>query len=231
MSVEKTTVDAGGVDQKRWYRVGGVAALLLGIGYIIIFPLYAHVGAPPHDGEAWFKYLPGKTTVWWMILGLSVFTDFLYMPVAFALYLALKGVNRNVMLLATAFVGLFVVLDLAVTWSQYASILTLYRDYSTATDDLHRAGYVAAANYASAMLTSPLEIVYAIVTLSSGILLTGFVMLRGAFDKITAYLGVATGILGIASLTGLSLTIIGNALFATAWLFYVSYRLYRLAQE
>ena len=95
MSVEKTTVDAVGVDQKRWYRVGGVAALLLGIGYIIIFPLYAHVGAPPHDGEAWFKYLPGKTTVWWMILGLSVFTDFFYMPVALALYLALKGVNRN----------------------------------------------------------------------------------------------------------------------------------------
>jgi hypothetical protein len=231
MSVEKTTVDAVGGDQKRWYRVGGFAALLLGIGYIIIFPLYAHVGAPPHDGEAWFRYLPGKTAVWWMILGLSVFTDFLYMPVALALYLALKGVNRNAMLLATAFVGLFIVLDLAVTWSHYASILTLYRDYSTATDDAHRTGYVAAANYASAMLTSPLEIVYAIVTLSSGILLTGFVMLRGVFDKITAYLGLATGILGIASLTGLSLTIIGNALAATAWLFFVSYRLYRLAQE
>ena len=79
------------------------------------------------------------------------------MPVALALYQALKGVNRNAMLLATAFVGIFVVLDLAVTWSHYASILTLYRDYSTATDDAHRAGYVAAANYASAMLTSPLE--------------------------------------------------------------------------
>jgi hypothetical protein len=26
MSVEKTTVDAVGVDQKQWYRVGGVAA-------------------------------------------------------------------------------------------------------------------------------------------------------------------------------------------------------------
>jgi hypothetical protein len=231
MRVEKTTVDAVGMDQKQWYRLGGVAALVLGIGYIIIFPLYAHVGAPPNGAEAWFQYLPGKTTVWWAILGLSVFTDFLYVPVAFALYLALKGVNRNAMLLATVFVGLFVVLDLAVTWSHYASILTLYRDYSTATDDAHRAGYVAAANCASAMLASPLEIVYAIVTLSSGILLTGFVMLRGTFNKITAYLGLATGILGIASLTGLSLTIIGNALFATAWLFFVGYRLCRLAQE
>jgi len=231
MGVEKTTVDAIGVHQKQWYRVGGVAALIVGIAYIIIFPLYAHVGAPPNGGEAWFNYLPGKTTVWWTILGLSVFTDFLFVPVAIALYLALRGANRNAMLLATVFVGLFVVLDLAVTWSHYASILTLDRNYSAATDDAQRAGYVAAANYASAMLASPLEIVYAIVTLSSGILLTSFVMLRGAFNKITAYLGLATGILGIVSLTGLSLTIIGNALFATAWLFFAGYRLYRLARE
>jgi len=231
MGVEKTTDDAVGVEQKQCYRLGSVAALVLGIGYVIIFPLYAHVGAPPNGGEAWFRYLPGKTRVWWMILGLSVFTDFLFVPVAFALYLALREVNRNVMLLATAFVGLFVVLDLAVTWSHYASILTLYRNYASAADDAHRAGYVAATNYASAMLASPLEIVYAIVTLSSGILLTGFVMLRGAFNKITAYLGLATGILGIASLTGLSVTIIGNALFATAWLFFVGVGLYRLAQK
>lgn len=225
----QTTIDV--VDQKRWYRVGGLAALVLGIGYVAIIPLYAHVGVPPNGGgEAWFKYLAGKTTFWWTILGLSVFTDFLFVPVALALYLALKGINRNAMLLATTFVGLFVVLDLAITWSHYASILTLYRDYSKAADDAHRAGYVAAANYASAILACPLEIVYAIVTLSSGILVTGIVMLKAPFGKITAYLGLATGLLGIAALTGLSLIIIGNALFATAWLFFVSYRLYRLAQ-
>jgi hypothetical protein len=230
--VEKPAADAICEDEKYWYRVGGIAALVLAIGYIIIFPLYAHVGAPPNGGgQAWFEYLPGKTTVWWAILGLSVFTDFLFVPLAFALYLALKGVNRNAMLLATAFVGLFVVLDLAVTWTHYASILTLFGDYSAAVDDSHRAGILAAANYASAVLRSPLEIVYAIVTLSSGILLTGFVMLRGPFNKITAGLGLATGLLGIASLIGSSLTIIGNALFATAWLFFVGYRLYRLGQE
>jgi len=100
-----------------------------------------------------------------------------------------------------------------------------------ATDDAHRASYIAAANYASAMLNSPLEIVYAIVTLSSGILLIGLVMLRGAFNKIKAYLALGTGVLGILSLTGSSFAIIGNALFATAWHFFVGYRLYRLAQE
>jgi hypothetical protein len=231
MGVEKTMVDSVDLDQKQWYRMGGIAALVLGVAYIIIVLLYARVGAPPTGGEAWFQYLPGKTTIWWAILGLSVLTDFLFVPVAFALYLALKEANRNAMLLATAFVGLFVVLDLAVTWSHYASLLVLYSNYSRATDAVQRMAYVAAANYASAVLASPLEIVYAIVTLSFGILVIGFVMLKGVFNKITAYLGVATGILGIVSLTGLSLTIIMNALFATAWILVVGYRLYRLAQE
>ena len=231
MRVESTTVDSADADQKQWYRVGGIAAFILGIAYIIIVPLYAHVGAPPTDGEGWFKYLPAKTTVWWVILGLSVLTDFLFVPVAFALYLALKAINRNAMLLATAFVGLFVVLDLAVTWSHYASMLILYSNYSRATDDIQRAGYVAAANYASAVLTSPLEIVYAIVTLSFGILVIGFVMLRGVFNKITAYLGLATGVLGIVSVAGFTVTIIMNALFATAWILFVGYRLCRLAQD
>ena len=217
-------------NQKQWYRVGSVSALVIGIGYVIIIPLYAHVGAPPRGAEAWFKYLPGKTTIWWAILCLSVFTDFLYVPVALALYMALKELNRNLILFATAFVGLFVVLDLAVTWSHYASVLTLYGNYVTATDDANRASYIAAANYASALLNSPLEIVYAIVTLSFGILLIGFVMLKGAFNKITAYLALGTGVLGIVSLTGFSFAIIGNALFTTAWLFFLSYRFYRLAQ-
>src|SRR5260370_14496774 len=135
------------------------------------------------------------------------------------------------MLLATAFVGLFVVVDLAVTWSHYASMLILYSNYSRATNDVQRLGYIAAANYASAVLESPLEIVYAIVTLSFGILLISFVMLRAVFNKITAYLGLATGILAIVSLARLTLTILMNPLFATAWILFVGYRLNRLAQE
>ncbi len=224
-----TAVDPDG----KWlYRVGGVSALVLGMAYIVVFPLYAHVGAPPSgDGEAWLKYFAGKTTVWWAILGLSVLTDFLYVPVALSLYLALKGVHRNAMLLATALVGLFVVLDLAVTWSAFASLLTLSGHYAAASNDVQRAAYVAAAHGASAVLTSPLEVVYAIVVLSSGILMIGFVMLKGVFSRTTAYLGVLTGILGIVSIAGLSVTIIMNAVLATVWLLFVGYRLYRLARQ
>jgi hypothetical protein len=142
------------------------------------------------------------------------------------------------MLLATAFLGLFVVLDLAVTWPHYASILTLYRSYATAMDDAHRVSYVAAANYASAMLTSPLEIGYAIVTLSCGILLIGFTMLRGVFNKVTAYLALGTGILGLGHrhpwdrlAYGLQPRHNRECSVDPAWLFFVGYRLYGLARD
>jgi hypothetical protein len=231
MNADERLADKLDTDQKKWFRVGGVAAILLALGYTVILPLYFRVGAPPIGGDAWFKYLPGKTNVWWAIVAISVLTDLLFIPVALSLYLALHDKGKNAMLLATGFVMAFVFLDLAVTWSHYASVLTLYQEYAATSDEVVRARYLGAAEYGSAVLNSPLEIVYSIVTLSFAILVIGFVMLRGVFNKLTAYLGLITGALGIASLSRLSFTIIGNALCATLWLFFVGYRLCRIAPD
>jgi hypothetical protein len=230
MSNEKMRVHAVDPEGKWLYRVGGICALVLGIAYIITIALYAHVGAPPSSGETWLKYLAGKTAEWWTILGLSVLTDLLYVPVAFALYFALKEIARSAMLLATACVGLFIVLDLAVTWTNYASLITLSGNYAAATSDTQRSAYVAAANYASAVLASRLETVYSIVILSSGILLISLVMLKGTFNKLTAAVGLLTGVLGLVSIAGWSVAIILNAVFATLWLLLVGYRLYWLGK-
>ena len=234
MSVEKMTVNVADPDGKWLYRVGGISALVIGIVYIIIFPLFAHVGgAPSGGGEVWLKYLEGKTTVWWAILGLCVFTDFLFVPVALSLYVALERVNRNAMLVAAAFMGLIGVLDMAVTSTNYASLLTLSGLHTAATTDVQRASYVAAADYASAVLASRTEVFYSIVDLSVAILMTGFVMLRGKgiFSKTTAYLGLAAGIFGIVSIAGFFVIIVINALLTTAWVLFVGYRLFRLGQK
>src|SRR4030081_714895 len=231
MSVEKLPLPSVDPDGKSLYRVGGISALVIGIAYIIIIPLFAHVGgAPSSGGEDWLKYLKGRTTVWWAILGLSVFTDFLFVPVALSLYLALERVNRNAMLVATAFVGLFVVLDMAVLWTNYASLLTLSALHTAAMTDVQRASYVAAADYTSAVLASHTEVFYSIVDLSLAILILGFVMLKakGMFNKTTAYLGLAAGIFGIVSIAGFFVIIIINALLVTLWLLFVGYRLFRL---
>jgi hypothetical protein len=235
MSTEEIIANALDPDGKSLYRVGGISAIVLGVAYIIIIPLYVYAGAPPSGGAAWVKYAAGKTTVWWIILGLSVLTDFLFVPVALSLYFALKGVNRDAMLIATSFVGLFIVLDLAVTWPNYASLIILSGNYAAATTDTQRAAYVAAAEYASAVLTSTLEGVYSILVLSVGILMVGVVMLKGIFNKSTAYLGLVTGILGIISVAGplvlstLSVAIIIASVVTTIWVLFVGCRLYRLS--
>jgi hypothetical protein len=214
--------------ERGWLRAGGISALALGVGYIVIVVLYAQVGAPPRGGEAWLAYLTGKTTIWWAILGLSVLTDFLFVPVAVALYAALHSVNRSAMLVAVCSVVLFVVLDLAVTWPNYASLLVLRGDYAAATQDSQRAAAIAAAGVAASVLVSPLELVYAMVILSVGILTIGFVMLKGPFARPLAYLGMFTGALGTLSLVGPGILIIGASLLTTLWLLLVGYQLWRL---
>lgn len=103
MSAPEMSVNAADPDGKWLYRVGGISAFALGIAYIIIIALYVPVGVPLSGAEARLTYLAGHTTAWWAIIGLSVLTDFLFVPVALALYVALKGINRNAMLVATAF--------------------------------------------------------------------------------------------------------------------------------
>jgi hypothetical protein len=228
---EKLSVGASDRESKRLYLAGGVAALALGFGYLATIPIYAYVGSGPTAGDAWLRYLTGKATGWWMILGLSVATDLLYVPAALALYEALKTAGRNLMLVATAFVGLFIVLDLAVTWSSYASLLTLAGSYRSATSDLQRAALAAAANYPASVLASPLERLYAISLLSFAILLIGVVMLRGVFSKAASYLAIGIGVLGLASMAGWSVTILANALAATLWVLLVGYRLVRLGSK
>jgi hypothetical protein len=228
-----TTTTASGADaHETWlFRVGGVAALAIAIAYIVIIALYASVGVPPSGGEARLDYLVGKTTAWWAIVGLSVLTNFLYVPVALSLYFALGGVNRFAMLLGVAFIGLFVILENAVNWTSYGSLILLSEDYASATSESQRATLVAAATYVSAVLESPLAGVWAIGTLSFAFLVIGVVMLKGVFSKLTAYVGIVTGVFGIAAVAGVGIAIILNAVAATIWLFLVGYRLSRLAQS
>jgi hypothetical protein len=61
---------------------------------------------------------------------------------------------------------------------------------------------MAAANYASTVLSSSLLGVYAILIPSLGILTISIVMLKGTFSKAAAYLGVVTGMLGVISVIG-----------------------------
>src|SRR5262245_20005206 len=175
----------------KWlYRVGGTSALVLGLAYIIIIVLYVPLGAPPSGAEARLVYYAGNPMLWWTILDLSVLTDFLLVPVALALYIALKDINKNVMLLATAFIGLFIVLDLTLTWPNIASLIILSGSYLAATSETQKALFVTTAMVPSSIVESKLLFIYNSLMLAIGILVTGFVMLKGNFSRSIAYLGL-----------------------------------------
>jgi hypothetical protein len=235
MSAQKFTLDPDG----KWlYRAGGIAALIFGFAYIVIMVLYLPMGARPSGAEAWLAALAGHTAAWQAILGLSVLTDFLLLPFALALYLALKAINRNAMLLATAFVGLFVVLDLALTWTNIAALIALSGMHAAAASEAQRAGYVVAALYPSAVLESNLIFVYNSLTLAIGILITGLVMRRGVFSRAPARVAVATGILGIVAVTSSffsapvsTIAIILASTLTTIWALLAGNELFRLGRQ
>lgn len=193
MSTQDTPVNAIDPDGTWLYRAGGISALVFGIA------LYVPMGARPSGAEAWLAYIAGNTTAWRAILVLSILTDFILVPIALSFYLVLKEINRKAMLVATAFVGLFVVLDLALTWTNLASLITLSGNYAEAANDAQRAIFVAIAYYPAMVVDSNLLFVYNSLTLAVGILMTGLVMRKGIFSKSTANLGLATGILGVIS--------------------------------
>jgi len=237
MSAQSMMVSAVDPDGKPLYRVGGISAIVFGLAYIVIIALYVPMGARPSGAEAWLEYIAGNLTAWWTILGLSVLTDFLLVPIALSLYLALKGIDKNAMLVATACVGLFVVLDLALTWTNYASGIALSGYYAAATDDAQRAVFVTAAIYPSSVVESNLLFVYNSLTLGVGILITGLVMLKGIFSKSTGTLGLLTGILAIVSVASSffassvsTVSVVLASVLTTVWFLFVGFKLYKLGQ-
>ena len=134
----------------------------------------------------------------WSIVVLMVVTDLLYLPVYFGFYASLKHMNGGLVAMGVAFAAfLFVILDLAVTWTGYSTMIITGSEYRAATSEAQRAVMVAAAAYPSVIVTSPLAATYSIVIPSLGALFVGLVMLKGVFSRATAYLALAMGAVGI----------------------------------
>jgi hypothetical protein len=232
MTTSAETVDPS---WKGLYRWGGMSAMLAGVLSFIGIALAFRIGALPSGGEAVLKYLSGQTTLAYTIYGLIILGDILGVPFLLALYLALKGVNKNAMLAATGFTGLGLVLDLGVTVISWIGLITLSQNYAAATTDAQRAAYVAVADYALAVIAVSGPI-FSLVISSIGTLIVSLVMLKGIFNKATAYLGIAASIVGLVygiSVFGPALTIlfIIAILLSGIWYLLLGSRLYRLGKR
>ena len=231
-SAPRTSIFPGPLVRLSMRQAGGIAALLLAAGYVVIMPLFATVGAPPVGAQARLEYHSTGTAAWWAIVGLSVLTDLLFVPIAVSLYAALRRFGQPAMLMATIFTLLFVALDLAVLWPAKVSLIGLGEQYGTAAP-AQRELILAAAAYPASVVDSILTSVYSVLTLGIGILCTGLVMLRSGAARTTAIIGVMTGMLGIASVVETALTgsfsvlVVLASLLTIVWLVLVGWGLLR----
>jgi hypothetical protein len=180
---------------KGLYRWGGVSLMIVGVLYFVSLVLALSMGTTPSGGEAVLNWLAGQTTLAYSTWGVFILTDILLVPALLALYLALKGVNKNAMLAAVGFGGVGLVLDAGVTCISWVALITISQNYTAATSDVLRAAYVATANYALAA-TAVSAPVYSLAISSIGVLIISLVMLKGIFSRVTAYLGIVGSIAG-----------------------------------
>jgi Domain of unknown function (DUF4386) len=216
------------------YRVGGAGLLLAGLIYLANMYIGIYGGIPgAADSVKYLQSLAAHPSLAQVSYGLYSLADFLFIPAALGLYLALKHIAKNPMLLATGLMAVFVVVDLAITEANSLTIVTLTQHAATAASATERAAYMAAANYALA--TVALATFYSWVVSSIWVLIVSIVMLKGVFGKLIAYLGIVVGIVGTAAgfyvfVPALAIVTLPVLLAFGIWCVLAGLRLYRLGK-
>ena len=228
-------------EDAKLFRLAGMSGIFIAVSYPIIIVLFILAGVDQptgQGGEAWLSYLSGNTTAWWAIVGLSALTDVLWIPVAWAVYVALKPVDRTMALVGTGLLVLFAVLEVTTSWPNYAVLIALSGDLDAAATAAQREAVLAAAGFAAAVISSHLLPFYAIMVPSLGKLTLGAVMRKGGpFGRATAYVAMAAGLIGVFAVLGalawepLGKAIVPGSLLSGLWFFLVGYRLWRLGAD
>ncbi|HEY6071839.1 MAG TPA: hypothetical protein VIV15_00235, partial [Anaerolineales bacterium] len=82
MNTQNRTTSAVDPEGKWMYRVAGLCAIVLVVGYFLTFPIYFWVGDQPAAGvEAQLAYFAEHAAGWWSIVFLMVVTDLLLVPI------------------------------------------------------------------------------------------------------------------------------------------------------
>lgn len=182
----------------------GVSGILIAIGYFFITIGFALSGFPlPTNGLSWIAYLNGKVNLWQFIIWASIITNILYLIIVFGFLEFFKNINKFLIVLASIFFVLFVILELAGTWSLYPAIIELYQKYIISNSTSQQTIYISAIEYASTHFQTTVNAFYTIVLPSLATILYSYVMLKSrAFGKLIPIIGLISGICNTISVFG-----------------------------
>jgi len=216
------------------YRIGGVSAWIFVAMIVAGIVLVGAVPRPPAaGGTATLNYIAAHRMLYIVNQQLWLVPGFFAMVTYLALYPALKGLNQSLAALGAVVGGSAWALTLAIpTTTEGAPALVYLSDqFMAAADPARRVALATAAETLIAqnrttVIVGPLEAV--------ALLIVSIVMLKGVFPKAVAYLGVATGILGISA-EALRMFFEGFYVFygvlLPIWMGAVGWNLYRLGRS
>ncbi len=201
MSAPRCTETAEHVAARgRWrglYRAGGTAALIVVVLLaceIAVFTIWPQ----PTTATGYFRLFQRNWLIGLLDLDLlGMIAYVLFVPVVFALYVALRRHGESLMAVATAL--FFVGISTFFATNTAFSMLSLSSQHAAAETEAQRSTFLAAGE---AMLTSfnvgAFQVSYVIV--STAWLMIAVVMLRSCvFSRATAYSGILTGATAIGA--------------------------------
>lgn len=216
------------------YRIGGVSAWIFVAMTVAAIALAIAAPPPPTaGGTATLSYIAAHRTLYivyqqlWLVPGVFAMVTYL------ALYPALKNLDKSLAALGAVVGGSAWALSLAIpTTSTGAPALVYLSDqFTAAADPARRAGLATAAE---TLIAQNRTTVVVGPLMAVGMLIVSIVMLKGVFPKAVAYLGVATGVLGIAA-EALRMVFEGFYVFygvlLPVWMGAVGWNLYRLGRS
>jgi hypothetical protein len=170
------------------YKAGGLCLAGAGILYLVGSTLGLYLGGTPGNSQAYLQSLAAHPLIAPMTYWSFSLVDVLFIPAILGLYLALKGIDKNAMLIAAGLLAFFVTLDLGVTESNTLALVALTQSIAAAPSDAARAAYQAAANWGLATLS--IATFFSWIGTSVGFLIIAIVMRKGVFGRRTARLGM-----------------------------------------
>ena len=216
------------------YRIGGISAWIFVAMTVAAIALAIATPPPPTaGGTATLSYIAAHRTLYivyeqlWLVPGLFAMVTYL------ALYPALKNLEKSLAALGAVLGGSAWALSLAipVTTTGAPALVYLSDQFMAAADPARRAVFTTAAE---TLIAQNRTTVVVGPLMAVGMLIVSIVMLKGVFPKAVAYLGVATGVLGISA-EALRMVFEGFYVFygvlLPIWMGAVGWNLYRLGRS
>ncbi len=175
------------------YRIGGISLMLAGALILTSTTFGNYLGVPPGNNDVYLQSLATHPIVAQFLYWSWVLIDVLLFLGILGLYLVLKEVNKNVMLIATTITGFFLILDLGVTEFNALTLVRLTQSF--AATDAQRAVYLAAEYWG--LTTIPLASFFSWIGPSAGFFIIAIVMWNSNFSRFTASLGILSNGLGL----------------------------------